>query len=152
MTNKVSELPAITKQELPFILKDKRTWNFKGNVLKGPNLKTMQLRLDNIVGYRWQEEVFFPLYWRMLHLLRVVHRDDEKWNDMHIHVAHANGKDQEYFECQSEVYCCDEVINDRLQLIQDRYQWDHPEWERVEITQELVDDFGWTPAGQLTLL
>jgi hypothetical protein len=152
MTETYSDLPKVAKQELKYILEDKRVWNFKKGVLLGPNMSTIQMRFDNIMEYRWQEEVFFPLYFRMLDLLCAVKSNDKEWIENHVHVAkHKNGEEQKYFECLGESDC-DYILNERLELIQYRYRLAHADlWEPVIVTKEIVESYGFMPAGQLQM-
>jgi hypothetical protein len=152
MTEKVSDLPVKAKEILTEVLKDKGSWVYKKGVILGPNMYTIRERYYNLWEWEWQELIFFPLYFRMLHLLRLVKDNDKEWYKNHIHVTKVNGEDQEYFECFGDGDC-DVIINEKLERVQYQYRLNHAKlWEPITITDELVKEMGIRPESQLTML
>ncbi len=154
MTEKVdvSELPSRAKAVLTEVLKDKGSWVYeKKGLLKGPNLWTISQRYSDLWQYEWQEEIFFPRYFRMLHLIQLVKKDDAKWIKVHIHQYVDGGEEQDYFECQGQGDC-DYVLNEALERVQYRYRLNHEEeWGPINITQELVEAMDVFPESQLSM-
>lgn len=152
---KLSELPSVAKECLTAVLQEKEAWSYglkkQKQVLKGPNMYQIGEMYHNLWGWKWQEEIFFPRYFRMLHLLQLVKKNDEEWTKNHIHVANVNGEDQEYFECLGPGDC-DYVLNEALERVQYRFRCAHEEkWGPIVLTKELVKEMNIFPESQLSM-
>ncbi len=155
MTDMISELPSRAKEVLTIVLKDKGSWHYglgksKG-LLKGPNMWVISERYSELWQYQWQEEIFFPRYFRMLHLIQLIKKDDAEWVKNHIHQHVSNGEEQDYFECFGPSDC-DMVLNEALERVQYRYRLTHEkEWGPITISEELVEEMNIFPESQLSI-
>lgn len=157
---------AITQSILKPLLRDKDFWEWDGNELISPKMRKIKYEYWRTWEYLFVEEIYFDILIRSYEVFKIVKSSmpeykDPEYVETHFGSCLLDGVKTLTLNCDSCLYELQRRLSDDgyVYSIKGRMggayltRWisRHPEWERQEIDEKMIDELGYKPAHNLVM-